>query len=125
MIADAQRINNTLAILLQSILPIAIPVSPSIFANRLTTNSGIEVPKDTIVSQMTIEDILALLARETEPSTRKLAPLIKNTKPTTNRIYVSIRIADKKMIKSIRNHIFISYISVSSFLEHHLYYQTS
>jgi len=86
IIAEIQRINNIFAILLPKTLPIAIAVFPVALAKRFTTNSGIDVPKATIVSQITIEEILALLAIDTEPSTSKSAPLIKNTNQTANNI---------------------------------------
>jgi hypothetical protein len=103
IIAETPSIKKILAILLHNILPIAIAVCPVVLANKFTTSSGIDVPKATIVSQITIEEILALLAIETEPSTSKSAPFIRNTKPTTNNIYVSIQ--NKKQIKIIIRYI--------------------
>ena len=91
MIADIHKIKNTFEILLPKMFPMAIAAFQLTLANKLTTSSGIDVPKATIVSQITIEEILALLATETDPSTSKSAPLINNTKPITKRIYVSIR----------------------------------
>jgi hypothetical protein len=85
MIADIHKIKNTFEILLPKILPIAIAAFPLMLANIFTTNSGIEVPKATIVSPITIEEILALLATETEPSTSRSAHFINKTKPMTKR----------------------------------------
>ena len=62
-------------------LPIAISVLPFILAIKLTINSGVEVPKATIVSPITILDILYFLASEADPSTKKSAPFINKTKP--------------------------------------------
>ncbi|HPD67466.1 MAG TPA: hypothetical protein PLI27_05250 [Ignavibacteriales bacterium] len=52
------------------IFPIAREVFPLKADNTLTINSGDEVPKPTIVNQITIFGILNLYARLEEPSTK-------------------------------------------------------
>jgi hypothetical protein len=86
MIADIHKIKNTFEILLPKMFPMAIAAFQLTLANKLTTSSGIDVPKATIVSQITKEEILALLATDTDQSTKKSAPLISNTKPRANKI---------------------------------------
>ena len=79
--------------LLPMILPKAMSFAPLKDAKTLTTNSGAEVPKATIVSPMTNSEILNRFAREEEPVTNQSAPLISKTKPTTNKrilIYICV-----------------------------------
>jgi len=47
----------------------------------LTTNSGAEVPKATMVNPMTRSDTLYFLAKAAAPSTSQLAPTMRATKP--------------------------------------------
>ena len=70
-----------LAMLLPNTLPIANSELPSKLAKRFTTNSGILVPKDTMVSPITNSGILFFFATEEAPSTNQSAPLISKTKP--------------------------------------------
>ena len=51
-----------------------------------TANSGALVPKATIVRPINSLDTLKFVAAEEAPSTRRSAPLIKNTKPMMSRI---------------------------------------
>ena len=66
-------------------LPIAISVFPLMLANRLTINSGEDVPNDTMVSPITMLEMLYFLAIAAEPSTNRSAPFINNTNPIANR----------------------------------------
>lgn len=72
--------------LLPMIFPIARPVFPSSAEKRFTDNSGVEVPKATIVSPTTIGGIEYLRAREEAPDTSKSAPLIRITNQSKKRI---------------------------------------
>ena len=51
-------------------------------ATELTTNSGAEVPNETIVKPMTKSDILFFFAKDEDPFTNQLAPNIKQANPT-------------------------------------------
>lgn len=84
--ADTHKISKIFAILLPTIFPIAKSVFPDKLEKIFTTSSGMEVQKDTIVSPMTILEILNLLAMDDAPSTNKSAPLIKMINPKTNNI---------------------------------------
>ena len=84
--ADTHSIRKIFEILLPMIFPIARSVFPDILEKIFTTNSGIDVPKDTIVSPITMLDILNFLATEEAPSTKKSAPFIKITNHKTNNI---------------------------------------
>lgn len=55
-----------------------------------TTSSGAEVPKATIVSPITISEILNLFAVDEAPETSISAPLIKNTNPKIKSAIVNI-----------------------------------
>src|SRR3989344_1881722 len=84
------RISRILAMLLPRILPMAIWLLPWKLANRLTNNSGVEVPNATMVRPMAKSEILNLLAMEDAPSTSQSAPLIRAIKPIMRSKYVSI-----------------------------------
>ena len=76
------RITNKLKLL----LPITFPKTMSDWwskeAIELTTNSGADVPKATIVNPIAKSEILFFFAREEAPLTIQSAPFIKNRKPT-------------------------------------------
>lgn len=55
-----------------------------------TTSSGAEVPKATIVSPITISEMLNLFAVDEAPETNISAPLIKNTNPKIKSAIVNI-----------------------------------
>lgn len=74
---------KTLTILLPIIFVKAISVEPCFpTATRLTTNSGAEVPKATMVKPMIKSDTFNLFAKPAEPSTKKFAPAISRANPT-------------------------------------------
>ena len=85
---ETQRISKIFAIL----LPIIFPIARSVFhwreENILTASSGVDVPKATIVSPMTIGGILNLKAREDAPDTSRSAHFIRIKNPMTKRIYI-------------------------------------
>lgn len=58
-----------------------MPVAPLRLELTLTTSSGAEVPKATMVSPMMISEIQNFFATEEEPSTSISAPLMRKTKP--------------------------------------------
>jgi len=70
--------------------PITLPSAMSVFPFRAlasdTTSSGAEVPKETMVSPITIGAMRSLVARLDDPSTRKFAPLIRIISPVQKRI---------------------------------------
>jgi len=61
------KMSRIFAILLPTILPNAILLSPFKEAAKLTTSSGIDVPNATIVKPMTSEETPNLFASEEEP----------------------------------------------------------
>ena len=65
----------------------AISLLPLSAALMLTEASGALVPMATIVSPMITLGTRRSRAREELPSTKKSAPLIRSTKPTTNHTY--------------------------------------
>lgn len=75
-------------------LPTAISDAPEVLASILTMSSGILVPIDTIVSPITMSDILYFLAMEADPATSQSAPLIRITNPIAKRIYTNISVAN-------------------------------
>lgn len=72
---------NKLKLLLPIIFPKTISECPSKEAKELTTNSGAEVPKDTMVKPITRSEILFRLANAEAPSTSQFPPKIKLAKP--------------------------------------------
>ncbi len=86
--AEIPRIRSVFEIFDPIILPNAIPELPFMLASILTTNSGAEVPKATIVRPITKEEMPYFRAIEDDPSIITSAPLIKNTKPKINNIIV-------------------------------------
>lgn len=70
-----------LNILDPKIFPVAISVEPFKLEIILTTNSGDDVPRATIVKPITKFETLNFLATEDAPSTNKPAPLITKMKP--------------------------------------------
>lgn len=54
-------------------------------AMELTTNSGADVPKATIVNPIAKSDTLYFFANEAAPVTNQLAPIINNTNPATTK----------------------------------------
>lgn len=68
-------------------LLIASSFAFAIDALMLTEASGRLVPIATIVSPIIIDGTCNLFATLELPSTKKSAPLINNTNPTTNKIY--------------------------------------
>ncbi len=88
IIAAAPRISNILAILLPKTFPIAISELPLILEMILIFNSGMDVPKDTMVRPITMLDNPYRVPNEVAPSTNTSAPLIKKTKPRIKRIAI-------------------------------------
>ena len=62
--------------------PKTISENPLNEAIELTTNSGADVPKATIVNPITKSEMLFFLANEEAPSTSQFAPKIKLVKPS-------------------------------------------
>ena len=85
-----------LAILEPSTLPIAIPELPLIAEIILTSNSGADVPKATIVIPITSGDMRYLRARATPPSTSQSPPKKSIANPASNLITAQ-RVSDKIM----------------------------
>ena len=79
------NIINKLKLLLPMILPNTISDNPSKEATELTTNSGAEVPKATMVKPITRSGMWYFFANADAPSTSQLAPKISPKKPTTIR----------------------------------------
>lgn len=80
--------------ILLMLLPITLPKSISAFPDRCELNeiasSGAEVPNATIVKPIIIVDILKFRAKETDPSTKRSAHLIRMMNPRiTNTIFNS------------------------------------
>jgi hypothetical protein len=72
---------NVLNMLLPTTLPIDISALPFKAEETLTVSSGVEVPKATIVSPITIEGMLNRLAIDEAPSVNPLAPNKMSTSP--------------------------------------------
>ena len=83
--AAAHNINKILAILLPKTFPIAIPALHSMLAMIFTISSGAEVPKATIVSQITRSEMLNFFATDDAHSTSISAHFIKKTNPIINK----------------------------------------
>ncbi len=81
IIAVTQRMRNILAILEPRTLPTAISVLPDTAASTETISSGTLVPIATIVSPMIASDTHHFLAIDTAPSTRRLPPSVRSTRP--------------------------------------------
>ncbi|SRR5690554_2927776 len=79
--AETPKIRNRLNMLLPITLPYTTSFKPLVLDTTLTTNSGAEVPKATMVSPITNSDTLNFLAKAEAPLTRKSAPLINKAKP--------------------------------------------
>ena len=78
---EMPRIINRLKLLLHRALPTMISEYPSTDPITLTTNSGADVPKATMVKPIARSDTLNFLAKEEAPSTRAFAPKIKQINP--------------------------------------------
>ena len=87
IIAEIPRISKILAMLLPNTLPMANSELPLKLAKIFTSNSGREVPKETMVRPITMGGQPNRLPIEEAPSTSISAPLIRITKPTTNKTY--------------------------------------
>jgi hypothetical protein len=59
---------------------------PCTLANTFTNNSGVDVPKATIVKPIIMLEILNFRAIDEAPSTNIPAPFIRATKPTAKSI---------------------------------------
>jgi hypothetical protein len=79
--AATPRMSSRLAMLLPTMVPMAIAGAPPSEAARLVTNSGAEVPKATTVSPMISGDMPASRASPTAPRTRKSANTSSMTSP--------------------------------------------
>lgn len=66
-------------------LPIARSALPLDDAKILITNSGAEVPKETIVNPITKSETSNFFAREEAPSTIQLDPITTRTNPNINK----------------------------------------
>ena len=75
---------SVLKILLPITFPNAISLLPFMADTVLTTNSGNEVPKATIVSPIIKVETLNLRATDEAPSVRKSAPFTTNISPRMN-----------------------------------------
>ena len=82
--------------LLPTTFPIEISAFPLIAALMLTAASGMDVPIATMVRPITICGILNLFAMLEAPSTKKSAPLAKNTKPRIKKS--TLKKTDEKVI---------------------------
>ena len=78
------KINKELNILEPATLPMVMSALPLMAANKLTTNSGMDVPMPTIVAPMTNSDRPLRFATATEPSTNQLAPKSTKSIPAIN-----------------------------------------
>jgi hypothetical protein len=85
IIEETPSIPRILKILLPIIFPRTISVLLFIAAKILTTISGADVPKATIVNPITIFGIFNFFARDDDPSTKIFAPTISGKKPTMTR----------------------------------------
>ena len=92
MAAEIPSMCRMLAILLPITLPMAISELPLTLETRLTSSSGVEVPKDTMVNPITRSDNPNFFPKEIEPRTKKSAPLIRITKPSKNRMNCNTRV---------------------------------
>jgi len=79
--AVTQSMRNTLAILEPRTFPIAIYVLPDTAASIETISSGTLVPTATIVRPIMASDTHHFLATDTAPSTRRLPPRVRSTRP--------------------------------------------
>jgi len=79
---ETPSINNIFTILLPTMLPIAISVLPLRADNMLITNSGVDVPMDTMVRPMTKSGILNRFANDEAPPTKRCAPTKMIASPT-------------------------------------------
>ena len=99
--AVAPTTTSMLKILLPIMLLTAMALLPVRAEAMLTAASGALVPNATIVSPIIIDGIFNLLARSLDPSTKKSAPLIRRTKPTTNNIMLSMFILHSSYLSLI------------------------
>ena len=83
MSAAMARMRPTLAMLLPTTLPTAIPPAPASAACTLTTSSGALVPKATTVSPITSGVRPRRSARLAAPRTSALAPPVSSAIPTS------------------------------------------
>ena len=83
-----RAVTPTIASVLNRLLPITFPIAISLLPLRaeteLTTNSGSEVPNDTMVSPIKRVDTLNFRAIDEAPSVRKSAPLMTKSNPMIN-----------------------------------------
>ena len=84
---QAPNTTRRLKILEPITLPTAISLLPAREAVVLTASSGALVPNATIVRPIIILGTLSILATDELASTKKSAPLIKSTKPTSSITY--------------------------------------
>ena len=82
------RMNRTLKMFEPSTLPTATSALPSHAPVRLTTSSGHDVPKPTMVRPITNSLTPSFLAMEEAPSTSQSAPRTMSPKPTSSQIIV-------------------------------------
>ena len=90
MIAERARMTAMLNMFEPMILPKASEVEPLRALTILTTNSGLDVPKATMVRPIKNGDTPNKKAIFEAPSTRKLADLITINKPIKKRIIKTI-----------------------------------
>ena len=88
--AHAPITTNKLKILEPMMLPSEISLFPASPALILTAASGALVPMATIVRPIITEGTFKIPAMDEEPSTKKSAPLISNTKPISKSKYIII-----------------------------------
>ena len=84
IVAEIPRIMRVLMMLLPSMLVSAISEEPSVAATILTTNSGAEVPKATIVRPITKSEIFSRFASPDAPLMSQSAESVNSTKPIIN-----------------------------------------
>ena len=88
-IGATMAVMPTIMRMLKMLLPTTLPIDSSALPSRaestLTDNSGVEVPKATTVSPMTIDEIRKRLASDEAPSVRKSAPKRIRASPATSK----------------------------------------
>lgn len=96
MIAVTPTIANELKMLLPTTLPMARSACPLTAEITLTTNSGADVPKATIVKPMTKLETLNRRAISEAPSVSQSAPLMMSNRPTMNFAISSIMLIEEE-----------------------------
>ena len=101
--AVSPRMNRTLNMLEPRTFPTAISAFPANAPVRLTTSSGHEVPKPTMVRPMTNSLTPAFLAMEEAPSTSQSAPRTMSPRPTSSNTIVITDVLKRVVDNSLRS----------------------